>query len=98
VSGADYSTCIYSVKKDVKNNKIAIIEDFVDCDGPKLKRLNVSVSCLAYYNSYVDVPEDYTIEMAIKYAKEHMNEIPLGKLEYVKDSDSLDEENCEFED
>lgn len=97
VSGSDYSTCIYSIKKDVKDGKIAIIEDFVDCNEPKLKRFNVTIRCLACYNSYVDVPKDYTVEMAIKYAQEHMAELPLGELEYVKDSDSLDEENCDFE-
>ena len=39
-----------------------------------------------------------TIEEAIKYAKEHLNEIPCGELEYISDSDELDEENCDFDD
>ena len=29
--------------------------------------------------------------------KKHINEIPLGELEYVSGSDELDEENCDFE-
>ena len=41
---------------------------------------------------------DMTIEEAIKYAKEHLNEIPCGELEYISDSDELDEENFDFDD
>ena len=49
----------------------------------KIQRLNV---------------DTFTIDEAIKYAKEHITKIPLGTLEYITDSDELDEENCEFED
>lgn len=63
-----------------------------------MKRLNVTVQCMAVYNSCIEVPDDMTIEEAIKYAKEHLNEIPCGELEYISDSDELDEENCDFDD
>ncbi len=62
-----------------------------------MKTLNVTVQCMAIYNSSIEVPDDMTFEEAIEYAKNHLNEIPLGELEYVDDSDELDEENCDFE-
>ncbi len=62
-----------------------------------MKRLNVTVQCMAVYNSSIEVPEEMTFEEAIEYAKNHLDEIPLGELEYVSDSDTLDEENCDFE-
>lgn len=62
-----------------------------------MKRLNVTVTCMAVYNSAIEVPNDMTIEEAIEYAKEHINEIPIGELEYISDSDELDEENCNFD-
>lgn len=63
-----------------------------------MKRLNVTIQCLAVYNSAIDVPDDMTIEEAIEYAKARLAEIPLGRLEYVSDSDTLDEDNCSFDD
>ena len=62
-----------------------------------MKRLNVTVTCMAVYNSAIEVPDDMTIEEAIEYAKEHIDEIPIGELEYISDSDELDEENCDFD-
>ena len=38
-----------------------------------------------------------TFPAALEYAKKHLNEIPLGELEYIENSDVLDEENCEME-
>lgn len=63
-----------------------------------MKKLNVTVTCMAVYNGSILVPETLDISEAIEYAKEHIKEIPLGPLEYVQDSDVLDEENCDFED
>ena len=62
-----------------------------------MKTLNVTIQCMAVYNSSIEVPEEMTLEEAIEYAKNHLNEIPLTELEYVDDSDILDEENCDFE-
>lgn len=62
-----------------------------------MKRLNVAVTCMAVYNSSIEVPKEMTLEEAIEYAKEHINEIPLGEMEYISDSDELDEENCDFD-
>lgn len=64
-----------------------------------MKRLAVTVNCMAVYNSFIDVPDNTNIDEAIKYAKEHLSNIPIiNGLEYIPDSDELDEENCEFED
>ena len=63
----------------------------------KTKTLNVNVWCQGYYNSSIQVPENMNIEEAIKYAKEHIKDVPLKPIEYLPDSDELDEENCEFE-
>lgn len=62
-----------------------------------MKRLNVTVTCMAVYNSGIDVPDEMILEEAIEYAKEHINEIPIGELEWIPDSDEIDEENCDFE-
>ena len=62
-----------------------------------MKRLNVTCTCLAVYNSSIKVPDDMLLEEAIEYATEHIHEIPTGKLEYISDSDEIDDENCDFE-
>lgn len=62
-----------------------------------MKKLNVTVQCMAVYNSSIEVPDDMTLEEAIEYANRHLDEIPLGELEYVSDSDELDEDNCDFD-
>lgn len=63
----------------------------------KTKTLNVSCTCRCWYSGSIEVPENMSIEEAIEYAKKHTNEIPLGELEYIEDSDELDEDNCDFE-
>lgn len=64
-----------------------------------MKRLLVTVQCMAVYNSHIDVPDDFTEEQAIQYAKEHLEDIEiLSPLAYVSGSDELDEDNCQFED
>ena len=62
-----------------------------------MKRSNVTVTCMAVYNSAIMVPDELTFEEAIQYAKDHINEINIGELEYISDSDELDEENCDFD-
>lgn len=62
-----------------------------------MKRLNVTATCMAVYNSSIEVPDEMTLEEAIEYAKAHINEIPIGEMEYISDSDELDEENCDFD-
>ena len=62
-----------------------------------MKKFNVTCTCLAVYSSHIMVPDELTFEEAIKYAKEHINEINIGELEYISDSYELDEENCDFD-
>ena len=62
-----------------------------------MKELKVTVVCEAYYKSSIKVPDDISLQEAIQYAKNHINEIPVGELEWISDSDSIDEDNCEFE-
>lgn len=62
-----------------------------------MKRLNVTVTCMAVYNSSIEVPDEMSLEEAIEYAKEHIDEIPLGEMEYVPNSDELEEHNCDFD-
>lgn len=52
---------------------------------------------MAVYNSSIEVPDGMALEEAVDYAKDHLDEIPCGELEYISDSDELDEENCDFE-
>ena len=62
-----------------------------------MKKLNVTVVCMAVYNSSIEVPKEMTLEEAIEYAREHIDEIPVGELEWISDSDELDEWNCDFD-
>lgn len=62
-----------------------------------MKRLHLTIQCMAIYESGIDVPDDMDIEEAIAYAKKHLADVPLGIMEYVAGSDVLDEENCDFE-
>lgn len=39
-----------------------------------MKRLNVTVTCMAVYCSGIDVPDEMTLEEAIEYAKKHIDE------------------------
>ena len=62
-----------------------------------MKTLNVTIVCRAVYNSHTDVPDEMTLEEAIEYAKKHLDECNIEtELEYISDSDELDEENCDF--
>ncbi len=63
----------------------------------KTKRLNVTVVCFAVYNSGIDVPYEMSLDEAIQYAKNRIDEIPISELEYISDTDEIDEENCYFE-
>lgn len=60
--------------------------------------LSVTVTCMASYESQIKLPKEFsgTREEAIQYAKEHLDELPMGYLEYIIGSDELDEENCDL--
>ena len=62
----------------------------------KKRQLNVSITCKCYYNSTLMVPANLTEEEAIEYAKKHLNEVNITELEYINDTDVLDDKNCEL--
>lgn len=62
----------------------------------KKRQLNVRVICKCYYNSTLMVPANLTEEEAIEYAKKHLNEVYVTKLEYIDNTDVLDNENCKL--
>mgnify|MGYP006912266915 FL=1 len=62
-----------------------------------MKTLNVTVNCIGVYNSSIQVPDEMTIDEAIKYASNHLDLIPMGEVEWVGDV-NLDEDNCDFDD
>lgn len=62
-----------------------------------LKTFNLTIVCKAYYNSSIEVPDDFTREQTLEYARVHLSEVPIvDGLEYVSGSDELDEDNCDF--
>ncbi len=63
-----------------------------------MRTLNVSVMCMCTYDNTIDVPDNLTLDEAIEYAKDHIDEIDITELEYVPYSDEIDDENCSFED
>ena len=64
-----------------------------------MKTLNVTIVCQAVYSSHIDVPDEMTLEEAVEYAKKHLGECDIEtELEYISDSDELDEDNCDFAD
>lgn len=54
-----------------------------------MKRLNVSIQCITTYDSFIDVPDEMEVDDAIQYANDHINEIPIGELERLSDSDCV---------
>lgn len=63
----------------------------------KTKKLNLTINCQAVYNSSIDVPEHLSFDEAISYAKQHLDDIRMGTLKYIKGSDKIDVDNCDFE-
>ena len=62
-----------------------------------MRRLDLTICCQAYYNSHIMVLKNLSIEEALDYAEEHLDEAPIETpLEYLCDSDELDRENCDF--
>ena len=63
-----------------------------------MKTFNLTVLCQAYYTSSIEVPDDFTREQALEYARKHLDLCPIDSpLEYISDSDELDDENCDFD-
>lgn len=63
-----------------------------------MKRLNLTVNCQAVYNSSILVPANLNFDEAIAYAYQRLDQVPVGHLEYIGGSETLDTDNCDFDD
>lgn len=63
-----------------------------------MKKLNLTINCQGVYNSSIMVPDEMNFDEAMAYARAHLDEIHMGPVEYIKGSDTLDEDNCDFDD
>lgn len=64
-----------------------------------MKRLHLTVFVTSVGDTGIWVPDDMSLDEALQYAREHLNEVSLpGNLDPDRGSMSLDEENCDFED
>ena len=80
----------------ISENLIWTIEFCEDKKNIPLK-LSCSILCNAYYYGELWLPEAIkSLPEALEYAKDHLDEIPLGEMNYIENSDVLDEENCEL--
>lgn len=59
-------------------------------NNTETKTLKIRVYAQAYYDSEIQVPINLDKKSAFQYAKDHIDEIPLTNLEYLSDSDELD--------
>ena len=64
-----------------------------------MKKLNVTIVFQSVGTSSIMVPDEFSLEEAIEYAKKHIDEIPtpLYNSEWISGSDEIDEENCDFD-
>lgn len=78
---------------DVVRREVELLEQ----ERANAKRtLSVTVQCMCTYPALIEVPKDFDIDQAVRYAKEHLAEIPVGPLTHVPDSDQVDEESALF--
>ena len=64
----------------------------------KTKTLEVNIWCNAAYKTKIEVPEDMSLEDAIEYADEHLEEIPIPAtgIEWIPGGEELIWEDCRF--
>lgn len=61
------------------------------------KLLKVAIIAKYWGYSAIEIPKDMSLEDAIEYAKDHIDNIALPNDPcYITDSDEIDEENCKF--
>lgn len=64
----------------------------------KTKTFNVTYQYAMIGTASIQVPSHLTLEEAIEYAKERMDDIPMPRnAEYLTGSEIIDEENCDFD-
>lgn len=64
----------------------------------RTKTVVFTVQCMATYGATMDVPASMGRAEAAKYIAENMDKVKLGQLQYVPDSDQLDEESVKVMD
>lgn len=84
----------YSHKNGYDVDNHIIVEQGSD-GNDEYNTLKLKVYCQAYYDSSIKVPKELSLEKAIQYAKEHIDDIELGSLYYIPDSDDIDGNNLE---
>lgn len=62
----------------------------------KTRKFDVTVNALGVYCSSIEVPADFSYEEALEYAKTHLDEIPMGTVDWIA-NEGLDEYNCGFD-
>lgn len=71
------------------------------------KRLHISMAYTFVGDTGIDIPiellegktEEEQLQIAYKYAQDHINEIPVASnAEYIADSDNFELEDCNFKD
>lgn len=62
----------------------------------KTKKLKVDVTCMAVYSSIIEVPINLSLEEAIEYAKNNMDNINATELEWIGDI-GINDEECYFD-
>lgn len=76
-------------------------------DTKKTKRLHISMAYTYVGDTGIDIPmellegktEEEQLEIACKYAQEHIDEIPVAdNAEYISYSDNFEREDIDFED
>lgn len=64
-----------------------------------MKNLHLTVFVTSIGDTSIRVPDHFTLEEALQYAMEHLDEVPMpSNLDPAHESMTLDEENCDFED
>ena len=67
-------------------------------EANKIKRFYFGQHWQVYGTNFIEVPDDFTVEQAIEYTREHWSDVGLAKdAAYVQDSDEPDFECCRFE-
>lgn len=62
------------------------------------RRLLVTCTCEAVYESSIEVPAHMSLKEALNYAERHIDRIHVGEMNYLSGTDQLDRENSHFED
>lgn len=90
----DYSSSdIHNIQKEIDNMNRSQNNEEKEL---KTRTLDLEMTCLASYRSYIEVPANYTLEEAKAYAKERLDSVPVDELLYLEDYESCLEGDMEL--